>query len=95
LKPLLAHPGIGELLALHRACGIDVDYCERVLRETPPEALNPRPLVTGDDLRDAGLKPGPDFKRLLDAVREAQLDATVTTKEEALALAKELRGPAP
>lgn len=91
LKPVLMHPGIGELLALHRAHGIDVEFCERVLRQTPPEALNPRPLLTGDDLRDSGLKPGPDFKRLLDALREAQLDGTVTTKEEAQALAKQLR----
>ena len=30
-----------------------------------------------------GLEPGPLFKRLLDAVREAQLDGTITSKKEA------------
>lgn len=94
LKPVLVHPGIGELLTLHRTNGIDVEFCERMLRETPPEALNPLPLITGNDLRDSGLKPGPDFKRLLDAIREAQLDGTITTKEEAQALARELRASA-
>lgn len=34
----------------------------------------PRPLVLGRHLIDLGLKPGPDFKPLLDAAFEAQLD---------------------
>jgi poly(A) polymerase len=97
LKPILVHPGIGELLALHRADALasgkgleHVEFCERVLRETPPEELNPPPVLTGDDLREAGLTPGPLFKRLLDAVREAQLEGKVRTKEDALRLVEEL-----
>jgi poly(A) polymerase len=91
LKPVLAHPGIRELLALHRAdalaCGRStehVEFCERCLREWPPEELDPPPLITGDDLQANGLTPGPVFKRLLDAVREAQLEGTARTKAEAL-----------
>lgn len=92
LYPLLVHPGIGELLALHRAdaTGAEtghVDYCERLLREKSPAELNPRPLLTGDDLQAAGFKPGPKFKPALAAVRAAQLDGAVTTREQALALA--------
>lgn len=97
LKPVLVHPGVGELLALHRADAVasnrdvaHVEFCERVLRETPPEELNPPPLVSGDDLRALGLKPGPQFKRILDAVREAQLEGKVRTKDDGLRLAKEL-----
>ena len=97
LKPILVHPGIGELLALHRADALasgrgleHVEYCEKVLRETPPEELNPPPAVTGEDLIAMGLKPGPDFKRLLDAVREAQLEGRVRTKAEGLKLVEEL-----
>jgi hypothetical protein len=37
-----------------------------------------------------GLTQGPLFKRLLDAVREAQLDGTVTTPAQAQALARQL-----
>jgi poly(A) polymerase len=48
-------------------------------------------LLTGHDLKDLGLKPGPDFRRLLRAVEEAQWEGQVTTKEEALALVRRIR----
>lgn len=99
LKPILVHPGIAELLDLHRADALasgkgleHVEFCERVLRETPPEELNPPPAVTGDDLIVLGMKPGREFKRLLDAVREAQLEGRVRSKDEGLSLVAELRG---
>jgi poly(A) polymerase len=47
-------------------------------------------LLTGDDLCALGLKPGPEFRRLLTAVEEAQWEGQVATKEEALALVKRL-----
>ena len=94
LYPILVHPGIGDLLALHRAIDrADADhvwYCELVLRETPAGVLNPPPLLTGDDLRAVGLTPGPAFKRLLDAVRAAQLDGEVRTRGEAEGLVHRL-----
>jgi poly(A) polymerase len=97
LKPVLAHPGIRELLALHRAdalaCGRGVEhveFCEQKLREWSPEELEPAPLITGDDLRALGIPPGPLYKRLLDAVRAAQLDGTVTAKEQAIELVRRL-----
>ena len=90
--------GIRELLALHRADAIAsgtslaaIEYCERMLRDTPPEELNPPPVLTGEDLIAAGLKPGPEFKRLLDAVREAQLEGRVKSKEEAHGLVQQFR----
>ena len=49
----------------------------------PPSDLNPEPLFTGHDLMRMGLEPGPLYKRLLDAVREAQLEGTVTNAREA------------
>jgi poly(A) polymerase len=97
LKVLLVHPGIRELLALHRADALatgtgteHVDYCEDLLRKWSREDLNPAPLVTGADLIALELRPGPLFKRILDAVREAQLDGTITTPEEALAMVNRL-----
>lgn len=102
LKPILVHPGIGELLALHRADALasgksldHVQFCERMIRETPPEELNPPPAVTGDDLKALGLTPGPEFKRLLDAVREAQLEGRVRTRDDGLELVRRLTAPAP
>src|SRR5438094_4232324 len=94
LKLILVHPGIRELLALHRADARasgrsenHVDFCEQCLREWSAQELDPPPLITGDDLVRHGLEPGPHFKMLLDAVREAQLEGTITTSEEAIALA--------
>ena len=97
LYPLLVHPGIEELLLLHRAEAVaagrsvePVEFCKRVLRATPPAVLNPPPLLTGDDLRAHGLKPGPSFKRLLDAVRVAQLDGQARSHADGVALVETL-----
>jgi len=93
LKTTLAHPGIQELLALHRADALasgqsddHVAYCEQRLQEWSPDDLNPSPVLNGNDLIEHGLKQSPFFKKLLGAVREAQLDGTVKTKEQALEL---------
>ena len=48
------------------------------------------PPAPGDDLTAAGLTPGPLFKRVLDAVYDAQLEDRVSTPEQALALALQL-----
>jgi poly(A) polymerase len=100
LKRLLARPGIDELLALHRADALantgdtrHVDYCEAYLRDQPAGPINPPPLITGDDLVRHGLRPGPHFARLLEQVRDAQLDRVVSSKEEALAWLDLLLGP--
>ena len=68
------------------------DYCRERLR-LPPEWLNPPPLVTGDDLKSAGLKAGPAFKSILEAVRDAQLTGQISTKAEALELAATMLRP--
>ena len=54
------------------------------------EVLNPPPLLTGHDLTRHGLQPGPQFRTLLDAVREAQLEGTVTTPKQAMELVDRL-----
>lgn len=48
------------------------------------DGLAPTPWVNGDDLIDLGRKPGPAFRRLLDAVYDAQLEGIVTSRDEAL-----------
>ncbi len=98
LKPVLAHPGIRELLVLHRADAAasertdeHVRYCEGLLSQWSADELNPAPLLTGHDLEELGVDKGPAYKQLLDAVREAQLDGTIQTKTQALDLVKRLR----
>jgi poly(A) polymerase len=97
LKLILNEEGIHELLALHRADALatgksidHVEYCEHLLREWTPADLNPHPLITGNDLKGRRLEPGPIYKKLLDEVREAQLDGTIKTRAEALAMLERL-----
>jgi tRNA nucleotidyltransferase/poly(A) polymerase len=45
------------------------------------------PLVRGDEL---GLEPGPEIGRILDLIEEERAAGTISTREEALALAREL-----
>ncbi len=91
LKKILAEPGIDDLLALHRADALastgnteHVDYCRYYLENQPSGPINPPPLVTGHDLVRHGLKQGPQFKELLDRIREAQLEGRIQSKREAL-----------
>jgi poly(A) polymerase len=62
------------------------EFVKHFVAETPPEEVRPPRLVTGDDLKALGFRPGPLFRAILDAVEEAQLNGTVHTKEEALQL---------
>ena len=61
-----------------------------MLRTRTPEQLNPKPLLTGDDLQTLGLSPGPRFKKLLDAMRVAQLDGEIRDRTEAAELVARL-----
>jgi poly(A) polymerase len=61
-----------------------------MLEELQEEEIKPEPLITGNDLIAMGLKPGPIFSKVLDAIKDDQLEQKITTKEEALERAKEL-----
>lgn len=52
--------------------------------------LAPTPLVSGDDLVAAGLRPGPSFKHILDQTYDAQLEGRVNEPQSALSLALSL-----
>jgi poly(A) polymerase len=92
----LALDGFDEHLELHRLdClashgNLDIyEAARRMMLETPAEVVRPEPLVNGHDLIALGHEPGPRFKEVLDAVRDAQLEGQITTREQALALAEE------
>jgi poly(A) polymerase len=98
LKRILANSRVGDLLKLIRVERLTTEadlkpviFCEEYLRTTPREAIDPKPLITGKDLIDRGLRPGPRFKELLETVRDAQLNGEIHTAEEALALIEEKR----
>jgi hypothetical protein len=96
LQRILIQDLVPELLVYCRAVAQtidrheeDIDHCEQKLR-LPPEVLNPPPLITGDDLRQIGVPTGPAYRRILDGVRDAQLEQRIGSKEEALDLARRL-----
>lgn len=98
LKPVLAQPGIVELLVLHRADArasgretTHVEFAEARLRDWSASGdLSPPPLLTGDDLKTLGVPQGPIYKRLLDSVRDGQLDGTLQTMEQARELVRRM-----
>jgi len=95
IQPLLAHPDaplaldLAEAAAGHEQIGLVV--CRQRLA-WPREQLDPPPLLDGNDLRGLGLKPGPEFARLLAGVRAAQLDGELGEREAALEWVREKSG---
>ncbi|MGB7159360.1 MAG: CCA tRNA nucleotidyltransferase [Tepidisphaeraceae bacterium] len=99
-KRFAATPTQGGTRALLRALSHLGWYRERAdrleaeLSVLEPADYAPPPLITGDDLTDAGLTPGPKFKVALDQTYDAQLEDRITTRKEALEMAIGIvRGP--
>jgi poly(A) polymerase len=95
LKRFMARPTFADELKLHRVdCesshGMMENY-EFLLRkqeEFANEPIIPPPLVRGDDLIAMGLKPGPKFGEILEAVETRQLEGALKDRKEALAWVK-------
>jgi poly(A) polymerase len=62
------------------------NYVRNRYESMPEEAVRPVPLLTGRELIAAGYQPGAAFKQMLHVVEDAQLEGTITTLAEALAL---------
>lgn len=94
MQRLLVHAGAGELVDLAAAIQGEHDpgvaFCRTQLA-LPAAVLNPAPLVSGNDLLRRGFAAGPVIGELLEAIRDAQLEGQVRTRDEALALADKLR----
>lgn len=56
----------------------------------PAGEERPPRLISGYDLKQLGLSPGPLYSKILDAVFDAQLENRVRNRDEAIALAREL-----
>jgi len=64
------------------------EYAWQRSRALSPEAIRPQPLITGQDLIEAGYEPGPRFKEILGMVEDAQLEGRLASHEEAMDLVK-------
>lgn len=60
------------------------EFMLRFLAETPPEEVRPIRLLTGDDLIGLGFRPGPEFREILDAAEDAQMEGSIETRDDAL-----------
>jgi poly(A) polymerase len=96
LKRFFRLPRFEEQLELHRLDCLSshrdlslYEFAKEKFHSLPQEQIRPAPLITGDDLIAAGYKPGPMFKDLLTAVEDAQLDGSISTREEAMELVQE------
>ena len=91
LKRFMRLPGFEEHLELHRLdcsashCDLSLySFVREKLENTPDEEIRPAPLITGNDLIQCGWEPGPQFRTVLQAVEDAQLEGSVRTREEAI-----------
>jgi poly(A) polymerase len=101
LKRFVRMPKFEEHLALHRADCLAShgklgmwEYATAAYEQDEPAEVRPKWLVTGKELIAAGYKPGVQFKDMLRAVEDAQLEGRIKTVEEGLELAeREFGGP--
>jgi poly(A) polymerase len=54
--------------------------------------MRPKLLVTGRDLIAAGYRAGPEFKAMLEAAEDAQLEGSATTTDGGLAIVRQRFG---
>ncbi len=91
LKMLMADDSWPQMLELLRADELargsstqTFEHLKQRASEICKDRISPPPWVTGDDLHALGLKPGPHFGRILQAVYRAQLSEEIATRDEAL-----------
>lgn len=91
----ISHPQFENLLKLHRSVSVATDgnlaayeFCLSRYREVRQARANDplfgEKLITGEDLIQLGLKPGPLFSEILHTVDDLALEKRFKTKEEAL-----------
>ena len=78
-----------DVTSSHNLLGM-YDYAKEHYYELPEEQHRAQPLVTGRDLIEAGLKPGPRFKEWLREIEDAQLEGRVCSREEGVRMLHEL-----
>jgi putative nucleotidyltransferase with HDIG domain len=91
LKRFMSEPTFEFEMELHRVdCASsngftdNYEFLNEKSEEFASEPLIPPPLITGKDLIEKGLKPGPRFKEILEEIQTEQLENRLSTREEAL-----------
>ena len=99
LRKLFLRPTFPVELALHRLDSLassgkldNFEFLEAKLGEFQDQPELQKPLVDGGDLIALGQLPGAELGRLLSDIRDRQLAGELTTREKALAWAREVLG---
>ena len=99
LKRFLRLPKFEEHLELHRADCLSSHgkldmyaFAQQQREDLGEEQIRPRALLAGDDLIAEGYIPGPQFRVMLEAVEDAQLEGGIATREEGLDLIRKRFG---
>ncbi|MBT8043404.1 MAG: CCA tRNA nucleotidyltransferase [Verrucomicrobiae bacterium] len=96
VKRFMARPTFEDEMELHRVdCASsngftdNYDFLREKEQEFAAEPLIPPPLVTGKDLIDLGLEPGPQFKQILTKIQTEQLEGRLGDRASALSFLRE------
>src|SRR5260370_2061472 len=91
LKRFVRLPRFDEHLALHRLDSLSshrnleaYEFVMDFIRTTPPEVVQPKRLMTGEDVIGLGFSPGPIIGKILAALEDAQLNGELGSREEAI-----------
>lgn len=91
IQPLLVNENIRPALEVATVLSnskTSLEFCQQCLT-WPPERLDPAPLLNGKDLIEMGIMAGPQFKSLLQTVRDQQLDGELESRAAAKAYVQE------
>lgn len=99
LKRLMSEPTFSQEMELHRVdCASsngftdNYEFLNQKSAEFASEPLIPHPLLSGTDLIQKGMKPGPRFKEILEEIQTEQLENRLATREQAMAYLEALLG---
>lgn len=91
VKRFMARPTFEDEMELHRVdCASsnglteNYEFLRAKEQEFAAEPLIPPPLVSGKDLIDLGLSPGPLFKQILNQIETEQLEGSLSGRQQAL-----------
>ena len=92
----LAGQGEGRPEDIEREIDVLFNRIEQVRREHVDPVRGHPPLITGRDLiEELRLEPGPLFREVLELVEEAHMEKIISTRREALELARASAGQQP
>lgn len=97
LKRLMASPDFESLCSWQKArhqllsdCVAQDAALDQRINAIPADKISPPPLVTGTDLHNLGIQPGPVFRRVLEAIYTDQLNEQIHERQIALERVRKL-----